>query len=251
MASHPVVKWCSRRDSNPQSETRPAPQAGVSANSTTRARVVGQRREGYQRTGGLASVNLREKQNRKKMCFQSRFSVHATGRSALGGVVCAGGERGRTMRCARGGAREVRGEGHAMPHERCAAGRGTARVRRCAGVNGEGNGGRARCSHRAARVMRVGNGGAIITSRRVCGPAAHRAADRAAACKTLSVCYLQSRAPRRWRGGAMGTSRPTATGPHHGHGAGCTGGVMRVGNGGASHAGVMAVGRDVPIAPPG
>ena len=142
MASHPVVKWCSRRDSNPQSETRPAPQAGVSANSTTRARVVGQRREGYQRTGGLASVNLREKQNRKKMCFQSRFSVHATGRSALGGVVCAGGERGRTMRCARGGAREVRGEGHAMPHERCA------------------EEGRERCGGggwRAARVMRVGN----------------------------------------------------------------------------------------------
>ncbi len=30
-------RWCSGRDSNPQSETRPAPQAGVSANSTTRA----------------------------------------------------------------------------------------------------------------------------------------------------------------------------------------------------------------------
>ena len=42
------------------------------------------------------------------------------------------------------------------------------------------------------------NGGAIRTSRRVRGPAAHRAADRAAACKTLSVCYLPSRAPR-WR----------------------------------------------------
>ena len=27
---------------------------------------------------------------------------------------------------------------------------------------------------------------------------------------------MLSRAPRRWRGGAMGTSRPTATGPHHG-----------------------------------
>ena len=37
--------WCSRRDSNPQSETRPAPQAGVSANSTTRARgwITGRR----------------------------------------------------------------------------------------------------------------------------------------------------------------------------------------------------------------
>ncbi len=34
--------------------------------------------------------------------------------------------------------------------------------------------------------------------------------------KTLSVCYLPCHAPRRWRGGAMGTSRPTATGPHHG-----------------------------------
>ena len=59
--------------------------------------------------------------------------------------------------------------------------------------------------------------GAMGTSRRVRGPAAHRAADRAAACKTLSVCYLPSRthgahgdghgrggASRhgRWRGGA-------------------------------------------------
>ena len=35
-----------------------------------------------------------------------------------------------------------------------------------------------------------------MTSRRVRGPAAHRAADRAAACKTLSVCYLPSRALR-------------------------------------------------------
>ena len=121
MASHPVVKWCSRRDSNPQSETRPAPQAGVSANSTTRARVVGQRREGYQRTGGLASVNLREKQNRKKMCFQSRFSAYETGRSALGGVRCAG--------------RGTRGA-HAMPHERYA--RGGAREVRAARVRGEG-----------------------------------------------------------------------------------------------------------------
>ena len=111
---------------------------------------------------------------------------------------------------------EVRGGRHAMPHVGYA--RGGAREVRAArvrgeGVNGEDNGGRARCPHRAARVIRVGNGGAIITSRRVCGPAAHRAADRAAACKTLSVCYLQSRAPRRWRGGAMGTSRPTAK-PH-------------------------------------
>ena len=91
-----------------------------------------------------------------------------------------------------------------------------------------------------------------MTSRRVRGPAAHRAADRAAACKTLSVCgmlsralrwraptgggrtrgamgtsrlpakphgrgrTMPSRAPRRWRGGAMGTSRPTATGPDNG-----------------------------------
>ena len=71
-------------------------------------------------------------------------------------------------------------------------------------------------------VMRVGNGGAIMTSRRVRGPATHRAADRATAFKTLSVCYLPSRAPRRWRGGAMGTSRPTAprgTGGAHGDGA--------------------------------
>ena len=168
------------------------------------------------------------------------------------------------------------------------------------------------------------------------GPAAHHAADRAAACKTLSVCYLPSRAPRwcataaarwghralpqrgtrgahgegaglpcraprRWRGGAMGTSRPTATGPcnetalrgasgAHGNGAGCQaahradGAAARWGhralpqrdrttgpcNGargkGAERgmerergarqrrrngAGVMAVGRDVPIAPHG
>lgn len=44
--------WCSRRDSNPQSETRPAPQAGVSANSTTRARgwITGRRiANGYSR----------------------------------------------------------------------------------------------------------------------------------------------------------------------------------------------------------
>ena len=67
----------------------------------------------------------------------------------------------------------------------------------------------------AARVMRVGIMAARAgragdrPSRRVRGPAAHRAADRAAACKTLSVCYL----PR--RGGAMGTSRPTAK-PHEG-----------------------------------
>ncbi len=41
-------------------------------------------------------------------------------------------------------------------------------------------------------------GGAMGRSRRVRGPAAHRDADRAATCKTLSVCYLLSRAPR-WR----------------------------------------------------
>ena len=35
---------------------------------------------------------------------------------------------------------------------------------------------RARCPYRAAREIRVGNGGAIMTSRRVRGPAAHRAA---------------------------------------------------------------------------
>ena len=46
-------------------------------------------------------------------------------------------------------------------------------------------------------VMRVGNGGTIMTSRRVRGPAAHRAADRAAACKTLSACYVSNHAP--WR----------------------------------------------------
>ena len=77
----------------------------------------------------------------------------------------------------------------------------------------------------AARAGRAGD----RPSRRVRGPAAHRAADRAAACKTLSVCYLPSRAPRRWRGGAMGTSRPTATGPH---------------GDGTRRWGVMAMGRD-------
>ena len=49
-----------------------------------------------------------------------------------------------------------------------------------------------------AWVMCGRYGGAIMTSRQVRSPAAHRAADRAAACKTLSVCYLPSRAPR-WR----------------------------------------------------
>ena len=87
------------------------------------------------------------------------------------------------------------------------------------------NGGRARCPHRAARVMRGRNGGAIMTSRRVRGPAAHHVADRAATCKTLSVCYLPSRAPR-WRaatgkGAAARAGRPggqtlrsTATGAY-------------------------------------
>ncbi len=50
------------------------------------------------------------------------------------------------------------------------------------------NGGRARCPYRAARVMGVVHEG----------------------------CGMPSHAPRRWRGGAMRTSRPTATGPHHG-----------------------------------
>ena len=96
------------------------------------------------------------------------------------------------------------------------------RARGGGGWHGGGrNGCRARCPYRAARVMRVGIMAARAgragdrPSRRVRGPAAHRAADRAAACKTLSVCYLPSRAPRRWRGGAMGTSRPTAK-PHEG-----------------------------------
>ena len=62
------------------------------------------------------------------------------------------------------------------------------------------------------RPVSVRYGGAVMTSRRVRGPAAHRAADRAAACKTLSVCYLPCHAPRLWRGGAMGALRPTATG---------------------------------------
>ena len=41
----------------------------------------------------------------------------------------------------------------------------------------------------AARAGRPGG----RSARRVRGPAAHRAADRAAACKTLSVCYLSCR----------------------------------------------------------
>ena len=65
-----------------------------------------------------------------------------------------------------------------------------------------------------------------------------------------------------WReGGAMGTSRPTATGHGNGAGRGDTSGAHGNGtrqwgagkvvwHGGAHHAGVMAVGRDVPIAPP-
>ena len=87
---------------------------------------------------------------------------------------------------------------------------------RC-GVRGRGvawefcgsNGGR-------ARAERVGNphGRGGQASRRVRGPAAHRAADRAAACKTLSVCYLPCRAPRRWCGGASRESRRTGIAPY-------------------------------------
>ena len=116
------------------------------------------------------------------------------------------------------------------PHGRCAADHRTASPRgraQCAMVMRVPNGACVMAvgrdvpiaPHRPVAVgnvrapWRVCNGGAIMTSRRVRGPAAHRAADRAAACKTLSVCYLPSRAPRRWRGGAMGTSRPTAK-PH-------------------------------------
>ena len=55
------------------------------------------------------------------------------------------------------------------------------------------------------------------TSRRVRGPAAHRAADRAAACKTLSVCYFPCRAPR-WRsatrGGASREARRPSIAPY-------------------------------------
>ena len=88
---------------------------------------------------------------------------------------------------------------------------------RTSGVNGGCNGGRARCPHRAARVMRRANGGAIMISRRVRGPAAHRAADRAAACKTLSVCYLPSRPmPCRQSARAVRTQRGTGEGAHHG-----------------------------------
>ena len=108
-------------------------------------------------------------------------------------------------------------------------------------------------------------------SRRVRGPAAHRAADRAAACKTLSVCYLpsraprwraggaargcegRSRAPRRWRGGAMGTSRPTAK-PHEGFtrqrdtSVGHDEGARAWGTGGA-HSGAMGTSRPTATGP--
>ena len=65
-----------------------------------------------------------------------------------------------------------------------------------------------------------------MTSRRVRGPAAHRAADRAAACKTLSVCYLPSRAPRwgaptgdaaRRRAGGQATHRADGAAARWGH----------------------------------
>ena len=46
---------------------------------------------------------------------------------------------------------------------------------------------------------------------------------------------VPSRAPRRWRGGAMGTSRPTATGPY----------AMAHGDGGARGRGVAARARAV------
>ena len=130
---------------------------------------------------------------------------------------------------------------------------------------------------RAARVMRRANIAcvmrrAIMTLRRMRVPAAHRAADRAAACKTLSGARtMLSRAPRhpaRRRDGDIapyrnGTApRDTrgahATGPHHGTRAVRTPRStreFRVRNGPANFpcgiAGVMAVGRDVPIAPPG
>ena len=98
------------------------------------------------------------------------------------------------------------------------------------------------------RVGRArGNGGAEGTSRRVRGPAAHRAADRAAACKTLSVCYLPSRA--RMRGGNRRARRAEAWARGAGRMewwceyCGCNGGrarcphraarVLRGGNGGA------------------
>ena len=84
-------------------------------------------------------------------------------------------------------------------------------------------GGTGRMGSPHGRCNGVRRCGVMGTSRRVRGPAAHRAADRAAACKTLSVCGMPSRAPR-WRA-ATGSSaaaragrpggqasRPTATG---------------------------------------
>ncbi len=72
------------------------------------------------------------------------------------------------------------------------------------------NGGRARCPHRAARVMRVGK-----WRREPGDPAAeHRAArvmrDDGVRRGNTNGRGMPSRAPRRWRGGAIGTSRPTA-----------------------------------------
>ena len=97
-------------------------------------------------------------------------------------------------------------------------------------------------------------------SHRVRGPAVHRAADRAAACKTLSVRGMPSRAPRRgaaarWGHRALPQRNCMENGPRNGVRAvrtrgvngGCNGGrarcpyraagVMRVGNGGASREG--------------
>ena len=80
------------------------------------------------------------------------------------------------------------------------------------------NGGRARCPHRAARVMRVGNGGAIMTSRRVRGPVAHRAAGGEPPLASRGMQNSQRvllakprTAPR--RGGASGEP-PRAMGRH-------------------------------------
>ena len=106
-------------------------------------------------------------------------------RGAAWGAGCEGAHRAK-----RGGAMRT-SRPTAMPHGGVGARRGCA-----AWVRGDH---RAGCAALPRTVSRAGS-----------------PRWQAATCKTPSVCYLPSRAPRRWRGGAMGTSRPTAK-PHEGY----------------------------------
>ena len=96
-------------------------------------------------------------------------------------------------------------------------GNGGAVRRRPGGSAARGGGtaasrGAAWCVARGAGVMARSRGLPRVGLPDAAPCAAMRGARRRPR-KTLSVCYLPSSAPRRWRGGAMGTSRPTAM-PH-------------------------------------